>query len=122
MEYITIFGSCRQTPIKDYLQVSNILDELNYPHYTKEILQQIRYLKYKNIPNNQTKYCFRTSLLNRCQTEISNDGYNKLKNEFDRSSFFLVEIASRISYKYNNVYLHHIAEDSQYGFFDRLNG
>ena len=119
MEYITIFGSCRQTPIKDYLQVSNILDELNYPHYTKEILQQIRYLKYKNIPNNQTKYCFRTSLLNRCQTEISNDGYNKLKNEFDRSSFFLVEIASRISYKYNNVYLHHIAEDSQYGFFDR---
>ena len=35
MEYITIFGSCRQTPIKNYLQVSNILDELNYPHYTK---------------------------------------------------------------------------------------
>jgi hypothetical protein len=119
MEYITIFGSCRQTPIKDYLQVSNILDELNYPHYTKEILQQIRYLKYKNIPNNLTKYCFRSSLLNRCQTEISNDSYNKLKNEFDRTSFFLVEIASRISYKYNNLYLHHIAEESQYNFFDR---
>ena len=29
MEYITIFGSCRQTPIKDYLQVSKIQDELN---------------------------------------------------------------------------------------------
>lgn len=119
MEYITIFGSCRQTPIKNYLQVSNILDELNYPHYTKEILQQIRYLKYKNIPNNLTKYCFRSSLLNRCQTEISNDSYNKLKNDFDRSSFFLLEIASRISYKYNNLYLHHIAEDPQYNFPDR---
>ena len=119
METITILGSCRQKSISQYKQVSNIQEELNYPHYTKEILQQIRYLKYKNISNEETKYCFRTSLLHMCQREITDNVYTNLKTEFNKTSFFLVEIASRITYKWNNLYLHHIAEESKYGFFDR---
>lgn len=118
MDYITIFGSCRQTPIQNYLPVSNILDELNYPHYTKEILQQIRYLKYKNIPKELTKFCFRCGLLSNCNNEITDEKYNLLKKEFDKSTFFLIEIASKISYKWNNIYLHHIAEDPKYNFIN----
>ncbi len=120
-ELVTILGSCRQTGIKDYTQVTSILDDLNYPHYSKEILQEIRYLKYKNIPNELTKYCFRDGLLSRCNREISNEKYNYLKQQFDNTSFFLIEIASRICYKWNNLYLHHIAEEDQYNFYDRIN-
>lgn len=121
MDLITIFGSCRQTCVKNHTNVSDILDELNYPHYSKEILQEIKYLKYRNIPDSLTKYCFRDGLLSNCRIEISNDKYNRLKKQFDNTTVFLIEIASRISYKWNNLYLHHIAEDSKYNFYDRNN-
>jgi len=117
MDYITILGSCRQHPIAKYKNVSNIQEDLNYPHYTKEVLQQIRYLKYKTLSNEETKYCFRSSLLNGCKKGISDKEYDNLKKEFDKTTFFLVEIASKIAYKWNNLYLHHIAED--HGILDR---
>jgi len=133
MEYLTILGSCRQQPIKSIftsshndcseecviINTSQIQDELNYPHYTKEILQQIRYLKYQNIPEEYTKYCFRSGLL--FHNTIDDNKYNILKNQFDNTTFFLIEIASRISYKWNELYLHHIEEEDQYGFYDRNN-
>ena len=116
MNYITILGSCRQTPINKYFDTSEILDKLNYPHYTKEILQQIRFLKYRNISNNNTKFCFRSGLLSKCTSEINDNTYNILSEQFKNTTFFLVEIASRIYYKYNDLYLHHIAEDNEYNF------
>jgi hypothetical protein len=116
MDYITIFGSCRQEPINKYFNVSNILSELNYPHYTKEILQQIRYLKYRNISNENTKFCFRSGLLKNCNSEISDSEYDKFKNQFNDTTFYLIEIASRISYKWNNLYMHHICEEENYCF------
>jgi len=121
MDYITILGSCRQIPVKNYFNTSKILNELNYPHCTKEILQQIRYLKYKNIEQELTKYCFCSKLLNNCESEITDDEYNILKEEFDKTSFFLVEISSKISYKWNNLYLHHIATEDRYCFYDKNN-
>jgi len=119
MVCITILGSCRQQCISNYFNVTNIQKTLNYPHYTSEILQQIRYLKYKNIQNEFTKYCFRDGLLSKCSKEISDESYNILKKEYDETTFFLIEIASRIKYKWNNLYLHHISVEEQYNFFDR---
>jgi len=116
MSYITILGSCRQTPIKEYFNTSSILDNLNYPHYSKEILQQIKYLKYKNISNSDTKYCFRNGLLTNCMSEITDEKYKKLNEEFNNTTIFLVEIASRITYRWKNLYLHHIAEEDKYCF------
>jgi hypothetical protein len=116
MDYITIFGSCRQEPINKYFNVSDILSELNYPHYTKEVLQEIRYLKYKNISNENTKFCFRSGLLNKCNREINDFEYDKLKKQFHDTTFYLIEIASRISYKWNNLYMHHICEEDKYCF------
>jgi hypothetical protein len=118
MDYITILGTCRQIPITQYLPMSQILEKLNYPQYTKEILQEIRYLKYKNL-STETKYCFRSSLLNKCVSEISDIEYNNLKCEFDKTTFFLIEICARTAYKWNNVYLHRIAEDPQYEFINK---
>jgi hypothetical protein len=112
---LTIFGSCRQQCISRYLNTTQIQEQVNYPHYTKEILQQIHYLKKNNIPMDMTRWCFRTGLL----TGQPINNYIELKTQFDNTTLFLIEIASRIEYKWNNIYLHHIAEDPQYGFHDR---
>lgn len=121
MDSITILGSCRQTPIEQYYSVTKILENLNYPHYSKEILQQIRYLKYKNIPAELSKFCFRYGLLNKCDKQVTDHVYNSLKEQFNTTTLFLVEIASRISYKWNELYLHHIAENDEYNFYDKNN-
>jgi len=59
--------------------------------------------------------------LNKCRP-ISEDQQKHFKTEFDNTSLFLVEIASRIAYVHtfgnapNPTYLHHIAEEREYGF------
>ena len=63
-DYITILGSCRQTSIESLLPTSQILSEMNCPHYSIEILQQIKYLKYKDIPTEYTRHCFRNNIIN----------------------------------------------------------
>ena len=121
MDIITILGSCRQHSISKYFNVTSIQESLNYPHYTSEILQQIQYLKYRNIKTEFTKYCFRDGLLSNCTKEISDVTYNSLKKDFDKTTFFLIEIASRKKYMWNNLFLHHISTESLYNFFDRDN-
>jgi len=118
-DYITILGSCRQTSIESLLPTSQILCEMNFPHYSKEILQQIKYLKYKDIPTEYTRHCFRTNII--YNIVLNDDTYAALKQQFENTTFFLIEIASRIAYKWNGVYLHHIAEEDKYHFDDRAN-
>ena len=111
MKKISIFGSCRQYSIKDYYEITNIQENLTYPHYSNEIIQAIKYCKYENyIKNNNTKYCFRTGLLLNKNIDFN------FKKEFENTDIFVIEIASRISYKWNNLYLHHIAIDNKYNF------
>jgi hypothetical protein len=119
--YVTVFGSCRQYSIADNFPTSTILEKLNYPHYSKEILQQIKYLKYRNISDEDTKYCFRAGLLSYGRQSMTDIDYSKLKNEFDKSDVFIVEIASRLCYKWNDKYMHHIATEPYWGFYDRAN-
>lgn len=104
---ITILGSCRQKPVAEHVRVTNILDELNYPHYTKEVLQQIRYLKYNDIAQEKTRFCFRTGLLTRLP--ICSEKRMELASQFEATTLFLVEIASRLTYRWSNVYVHHVA-------------
>ncbi len=116
---ITILGSCRQVPVSKYCKITNILEGLNYPHYSSEILQQIRYIKYKNINEYDTQFCFRSGILSK--NTISDLKYYELKRDFYDTTLFLVEIASRIAYKFNNLFLHHIAEEDKYGFVYKNN-
>lgn len=115
---ISIFGSCRQLCVGAHVRMTSIMHNLNYPHYTKEILQEIKYLKTRHLSDQDANVCFRSGLLGQ---PMYNQKYEYLKAQFNNSTFFLVEIASRISYEWNGHYMHHIAEEDQYGFYDRAN-
>ena len=113
---ITIFGSCRQQPLSENYTVTSIQETLTYPHYTKEIIQAIEYCKgIHDMKSSDTLYCFRTCILHK--REIS-DRHNLIR-EFEDTTLFVIEIASRISYEYNGLYVHHILTEEQYGFENR---
>lgn len=120
-DYVTILGSCRQQSIKNYLPVSTIQEGLNYPHYSKEVLQQIKYLKYRNLSDTQASYCFRSGILSRDKGYVNDNIYNHFKNEFERTTLFIIEIASRISYKWNDIYVHSEAKVEANNFYEREN-
>ena len=112
---ITIFGSCRQSSLYSKYNITNIQEELTYPHYTKEILQAIRFCKgISSITEEETSLCFRTCIL-----KNKNVNWNLFKEEFDNTDVFVIEVASRISYEYNNLYLHHIQADSNSMFKEK---
>jgi hypothetical protein len=114
---ITIYGSCRQNSIGKHYNITSIQEELTYPHYTKEIIQAIEYCKGISVINkNDTRYCFRTGILQNREIE-----YNNLLLEFEKTDLFVLEIASRISYEWKGLYVHHILTEEQYGFYDRDN-
>ena len=104
---ITILGSCRQESLYKKYNVTNIKELISYPHYTKEILEVINYCKYGNIEDNYTKYIFRTPMITNIPIKYSEE----IKKEFEKTELFIIEIASKKYYKYNNRYVHHILKD-----------
>jgi hypothetical protein len=110
MVFVTVFGSCRQQPINKVFRETCIREKLSFPHYSKEILEVIKYCKYNHIHKNETKYIFRSPILQK--SEIND--YNIFKNEFYNSHVFLIEIASLLQYKYKDFFVHHIATEDQY--------
>ena len=107
---ITILGSCRQGYITNNYSCTTIQEYVSYPHYTKEIIQVINFCKYGNLSPEETLYTFRTPILNK--TSIRFD--ENLKNEFENSDLYILEIASKIVYEYDNKFVHHIATEDQY--------
>lgn len=101
---VTIFGSCRQDSLAHYFEVTRIRDGLTYPHYSKEIIQAIEYVKSAGDIRPSTVKVFRNSLLN---LRLVNP--KKLKKDFDATDVFVVEIASLIEYKKGSDYFHHVA-------------
>lgn len=112
---VSILGSCRQTSICKYFPTTNLHEELTYPHYTKEIIQAIEYASgVKKINDIDTLYCFRKGILHRSPIQ-----YEKVRELFNQTDIFLVEIASRKKYMYNGNYVHHILTEEKYGFPNR---
>jgi len=112
---VTIFGSCRQQPLLTHYTGTSIQEALTYPHYTKEIIQAIEFCKGMPISSLATQHCFRTGILE--NRPITNQA--ELQREYEESDVIVVEIASRISYEWNHLFMHHIASEEQYGFYDR---
>lgn len=110
---ITIFGSCRQDSIYTLYPVTSIKNDLSYTHYTKEIIQAIEYCKGTRKDLDETVF-FRSSLL---KNRLINKNFTK---EFNNTDVFIIEIASRIAYKYNNKFIHHEAYDNS-AFRNQLN-
>lgn len=112
---VTILGSCRQDSLYNYYNITNIKNNLTYPHYSKEIVQAIEFCKgISTIPHTLTSSIFRSGILGRSPIYAS-----QFTDEFNTSDFFVIEIASRISYEYKGFYAHHILTESQYGCHDR---
>jgi hypothetical protein len=107
---ITILGSCRQGSIPNNYSCTNIHEEISYPHYTKEMIQMIHFCKFGNLSPEETLFTFRTPILDKKPLYFNED----LKNEFENSDIYILEIASKIIYEYNNIYVHHIAEENEY--------
>lgn len=114
---LTVFGSCRQDSLYNIYTVTSIRGELTYPHYSKEIVQAIEFCRgISNIHPGATQYVFRTGILEKRPINPS-----RFYNDFNSTDLFVIEIASRISYTYKGVYVHHILTEPQYGFTDISN-
>lgn len=105
---ITLFGTCR---INNVINNNNLHDMVNYTHSTKEVIQQIKFLKGEiAIPPPFDTLCFRTGITN-------NKGilYNpELSAKFMDSTLCIIEICSNKKYMYNNYYLHHLCVDKRF--------
>jgi len=107
----TIFGSCRQESIYciPEAKVTGIRDNITYTHYTKEVLELIKYCKYGHLSPEETLTSFRTPILHNRKLYYN----NILINNFNNTNVFFIEIASRVSYEYNGVYVHHILSSNE---------
>ena len=105
---ITLFGTCRINPILNNNQLNNAI---NYPHSTKEVIQQIKFLLgEKEIPAPFDIFCFRTGILYKSPISYSED----FRTKFTESNICVVEICSSKKYICNNeYYLHHLAVDTR---------
>uniref|UniRef100_A0A6C0BU31 Methyltransferase FkbM domain-containing protein n=1 Tax=viral metagenome TaxID=1070528 RepID=A0A6C0BU31_9ZZZZ len=103
---ITIFGSCRQDSLYNEYEITKIKNDVSYPHYTKEVIEIINFIKYDTIQPEDTINIFRTPIMN--QTPIYSNNY---KNDFDTTDVFIIEISTKLCYEYNNKYVHHIIYD-----------
>jgi len=108
---ITILGSCRQQSLYDLYDITTIQNKISYPHYTKEVLEVINFCKFGSIKSEDTTHIFRTPALTKIPIQFS----ETLKTEFESSDLFVIEIASKLSYKLNDNYVHSIFyDDSNY--------
>ena len=107
---VTIFGSCRQDSISKHFSTTPIRDGLTYPHYTKEIIQAINYVKSEGSLSPTHLGVFRNIQLGLPIKRIS-----ALHRYFNETDVFVVEIASRISYEYQGDFFHHFAYDQPIG-------
>ncbi len=107
---ITILGSCRQDSLYGEFEISNIQRGISYPHYTKEIIEVIKFCKYGHLTPEQTLYTFRTPILEKRPIYFSDN----IKNDFESSNIFVVEIASKIDYQYDGIHVHHISSENEY--------
>jgi hypothetical protein len=103
---ITIFGTCRLNRIYN----KNNLNDINYTHSTKEVIQFIRFLKGELIiPNPYNYVCFRSAICNHGNVYYNNN----FKKLFEDTKIFILEICSKKLYIHNNFYLHHLCVDKR---------
>jgi hypothetical protein len=109
---LTIFGSCRQDSLYTVYDCTSIQKTLTYPHYTKEVIQAIKFCSgHLQIDPDLARWVFRSGILDSKSIHAS-----AFKAEFVATDLFVIEIASRISYEYAGLHAHHILTEPKYGF------
>lgn len=104
---ITIFGSCRQDSLYSHFKITKIRNGLTYPHFSKEVLQAIKYCTYEDSTKTFERWIFRNAVIGKKILSRK-----KLQREMKKTNIFIIEIASLIEYRYKNFYLHHELYDS----------
>ena len=109
---ITLFGTCR---IDGVHYNNNINNQVNYPHSTKEIIQQIHFLSGAlTIPHPYSILCFRSGILQKTDIVLTTE----LQDAFKTSKLFVVEICSMKKYMSDGFYLHHLAVDKRFASYN----
>lgn len=104
---ITLFGTCRLNKISK----NNHLNNINFTHSTKEVLQMIKFLKGElDIPKPYSYLCFRGGIIGNRFI----DYYKEFNDLFMDSDIFIIEICSNKKYIHNGYYLHHLAVDKRF--------
>ncbi len=112
---VTIFGSCRQDSLYKHFPVTKIKNSLTFPHYSKEILQAIKFCSGEELPPySLTSRLFRSGIL-----KGKGIDFKRYIDAFKSTDLFVVEIASRISYEYKGYYAHHILSEDKFAPPDR---
>lgn len=113
---IGLLGTCRLASIRRHYSCANFDDAISFVHSTKEVLQLLRFITRKmEIPDMINRFCFRTSILNR-QPVVYSDNYMK---QFDETDLFVIEISSMTKYLFQGYYLHHLAVDKLFPFYEK---
>jgi len=108
MNNITLFGTCR---INGVHKNNNINNQVNYPHSTKEIIQEIYFLTGAiTIPHPYNVFCFRSGILQNSNILLTTE----LQEAFSRSTLCIIEICSMKKYMCDGFYLHHLAVDKRF--------
>ena len=106
---ITIFGSCRQWSLNRIYNTTSIQEDVSYTHYTKEVLELIKYCKKNHIDNQLIKSIFSAPIIKKASIN-----YDKIKEEFYQTDLFVIEICSKKKYSYNGIYCHFITVEDKY--------
>ena len=109
----TVLGSCRQYTLRNFLDCNELQETLTYAHYSKEVLQMVKYALTGHLPSSIASQLLRSTLVEHKSIE-----WNPAWADMIRSSdIFFVEIASSKCYEYNDgqtiAYAHHIAIEEQ---------
>jgi len=99
MYNVTLFGTCRLNSLSNYNL--SIRDNISYTYDTKELLEVIKYIKYKHIPSAQTITTFRTPMITKIPLE-----HEDFSTILTNTDMYVIEISGKKTYKYNNVYVH----------------
>jgi hypothetical protein len=109
---VTLFGTCRIDRIKNN---NNLNNRINYTHSTKEVLQQIRFLRgERQFPSPFDNLCFRTGIVNNVPITYDSE-FNEL---FNNSTVCVIEICSDKKYIYDDFYLHHLCVDKRFADYN----
>jgi hypothetical protein len=109
---ITILGSCRQQALyrlSAHATVTSVQEKVSYPHSTREMLEVIRFCKQGGISPEDTMRTFRTPILDKTPLVWT----EALREEWEGSDIVVVEMASRLAFRYEGRYVHHILHDDK---------
>ena len=104
---VTVLGSCRQDSVARAFSTTPIRDCVTYPHYSKEVLLELKFLKEDLDLPIPLQSVFRSSLLG-----DRLPGLALRSSWFDSTDLFVVEIASRKAYEVCEIPVHHVLHDA----------